>query len=254
MLGIGPITKSVQDAKLIYNIIAKKQAEAQSLNKFSIDILSATDYPLSSETASLLKSIELLLSDRFSVERNVPPFFRESASLWQEMMSINGAEMMRKEAFSGKSVSPMRSYITDILSGKAENHRYLSWALIGASLFKPNQNRIDEIRSFIAKGDAVLEDYLNERILLFPVYHSTAPKHGVVYKEIFSIRKTFKKYMPYVAYANVWGLPSLTIPVGEDPDGMPIGLQLMSKNGNEDALFQLGLQIEKEFSAYKRVI
>lgn len=48
MLGIGPITKSVQDAKLIYNIIAKKQAVEQSLNKFSIDILSATDYPLMS--------------------------------------------------------------------------------------------------------------------------------------------------------------------------------------------------------------
>ena len=252
MLGIGPITKSVQDAKLIYNIIAKKQAEEQSLNKFTINILPATDYPLSSETASLLKSTEHLLSDRFSIERNMPPFFKESASLWQEIMSINGAEMMQKEAFSGKSISPMRSYITDIISGKAENHRYLSWALIGASLFKPNQNRIDEIRNFIAKGDAVLEDYLNERILLFPVYHSTAPKHGVVYKEIFSIRKTFKKYMPYVAYANVWGLPSLTIPVGEDENGMPIGLQLMSKNGNEEALFQLGLEIEKECAMYKR--
>lgn len=254
MLGIGPITKSVQDAKLIYNIIAKKESEEQSLKQFTINVLPATDYPLSSATVALLNSTEHLLSARFSIERQVPPFFKESASLWQEIMSINGAETMRKEAFSGKSMSPIHSYLTDLLSKKAENHRYLSWALIGASLFKPNQKRVKKIRDFIMNGDTVLEDYLTDRILLFPVYHTAAPKHGIVYKEIFSIRKTFKKYMPFVAYANVWGLPSLTIPIGEEQDGMPIGLQLISKNGNEDALFQLGLQIEKEYVAYERVL
>ena len=52
------------------------------------------------------------------------------------------------------------------------------------------------------------------------------------------------------AYANVWGLPSLTIPVGTDEGGMPIAVQLISKNGNEDALFKLGELIEKEFKSY----
>ncbi len=55
--------------------------------------------------------------------------------------------------------------------------------------------------------------------------------------------------MPYVAYANVWGLPSLTIPVGADEAGMPIAVQLISKNGNEDVLFKLGEIVEKEFKA-----
>lgn len=253
MLGIGPITKTVRDAKLIYNIIAKKKSEEQSCEKFSINILPVTDYPLSKETIMLLETVGNLLETRYSTERNAPPYFNESASLWQEIMSINGAAMARKEAFGEKKISPLGSFLTEKLGGKAENHRYLSWALIGASLFKPNYKRVEEIRDYIADGDTVLEDYLNERILLFPVYHSSAPKHGVVYEEIFSIRKTFKKYMPYIAYANVWGLPSLTIPIGEDVNGMPIGLQLMSKNGNEDALFQLGAQIEKELSAYERV-
>lgn len=58
--------------------------------------------------------------------------------------------------------------------------------------------------------------------------------------------------MPYLAYANVWGLPSLTIPVGKDKEGMPIALQLMSKTGNEHALFQLGKHFEKVFVGYER--
>ena len=124
--------------------------------------------------------------------------------------------------------------------------------IIGASLFKPSSKRKKEIESIVSNGDKTLDDYLNERILIFPVYHSAAPKHGVVYKEIFSIRKTFQSYLPYVAYANVWGLPSLTIPVGTDNSGMPIGVQLMCKNGDEDALFQLGELLEKEFRGYVR--
>ena len=74
-----------------------------------------------------------------------------------------------------------------------------------------------------------------------PVYHTAAPTHGIVYKEIFSIRKTFLQYMPFVAFANTWGLPALTVPIGHDNDGMPIGLQIIGKNGNEDAVFAMVL-------------
>ena len=70
-------------------------------------------------------------------------------------------------------------------------------------------------------------------------------------KKFCVVIKTFKKYMPYIAYANVWGLPSLTIPIGENRAGLPIAIQLMSKNGNEDALFQLGERLEKVFLGYQ---
>jgi len=46
----------------------------------------------------------------------------------------------------------------------------------------------------------------------------------------------------------------LTIPIGVDDSGMPIGIQLISKNGNEDALFQLGEKVEEAFSGYVRCL
>ena len=58
--------------------------------------------------------------------------------------------------------------------------------------------------------------------------------------------------MPYTAYANVWGLPALTIPIGFDKNKLPIGIQLISKNGNELSLFKIGEQIEKKFGGYIR--
>ncbi|HLR09485.1 MAG TPA: amidase family protein [Bacillota bacterium] len=74
-----------------------------------------------------------------------------------------------------------------------------------------------------------------------------------MFTEKFSrLRKLFLQYMPYVAYANVWGLPSLTVPVGTDENDMPIGVQIISSNGNEEAIFQLGEVIEKEYRGYRR--
>ena len=78
MLGIGPITKSVRDAKLLYNIIADKEAKVKEIKEFKINVLSKTDYPLSTPTAKLMDSISSLLKDEFNSERTIPPFFKES--------------------------------------------------------------------------------------------------------------------------------------------------------------------------------
>jgi fatty acid amide hydrolase 2 len=254
MLGIGPITKSVRDVKLLYNIIAKTEATVMGIEAFKISVLAETGYPLSTVTANLMDSVYSRLNDEFTTEKIIPPYFKETSRIWQEIMSIDGAAGPGKEAFGDRPVRPTRAYLSELVNGKAKVHRYMSWALIGASIFKPSKKRVKEIEKFVAQGDEILNDYLQERMLIFPVYHSAAPKHGVVYKEIFSIRKTYEKYMPYIAYANVWGLPSLTIPIGTDEAGMPIAVQLIGKNGNEDALFKLGELIEKEFKSYNRVI
>lgn len=252
MLGIGPLTKTIADAQFLYNIAAKEKTREKRLEDFSITALPTTVYPLSTETTFLMDQIYAVLKESFDTNWGIPPHFEDSALLWQEIMSIDGAKEKAKLAFGDSPVKPIRSYMKELATKESSIHRYLSWALIGANLFKPSNERIAEIEKIIAEGDQLLDTYLDERILIAPVYHSAAPKHGRVYSEIFSIKKTFQKYMPYVAYANVWGLPALTIPVGLDKEGMPIGVQLISKNGNEDALFKLGEKILESFRGYVR--
>ncbi|MFD1032305.1 amidase [Metaplanococcus flavidus] len=254
MLGIGPITKSVKDARMIYNIVAKVPAPARTLKSFMLNILPDTGYPLADHTAKLIDSISQKCAIDFETEREAPPYFDDSAGVWQEIMSIDGAANTRNEAFGGKSMNLYSSYMKERFRGTSEVHRYLSWALIGGALFKPSEKRLEKIREFLQHGDHILENYLKERILIMPVYHKTAPRHGVVYREIFSIRKTFRQYLPFVAYANTWGLPALTVPLGFDEKGLPIGVQLISSNGNEEALFQMGEWLEQHFGSYKRAI
>ena len=253
MLGLGPLGKSVQDMELIYQIISKVPYENKDLTDMTIDVYpSRSSFPLSTETKNILDSIYHLLSNTFQVDRKIPPQFESSAILWQKIMSINGAKEIRNHALNNHGNNLFSTYIKEQLTNQTIFHRYLLWALIGARFFQPTKKQIHELRSTIVHGDERISSYLNHRLLIFPVFHTGAKKHGSTYKEIFSINKTFIKYMPYIAYANVWGLPSLTIPVATDESGMPISIQIMSSNGNEDPIFQLGKFIEREFRGYVR--
>lgn len=253
MLAMGPMGKSVRDMELLYDIIADKSPSWHSLNQFKIDILPVSiNYPLGEETKIILNSMEKFISTSYSTRRSVPPYFEDSALLWQEIMSMYGSKIIEDEAFNNDRSNVLSSFFKEKLTQRTKVHPYLSWAIIGAKLFKPSKARIREIETFLKEGDKKVDEYLANRILIFPVYHTVALNHGKVFKEIFSIRKTFLDYMPYVAYANVWGLPSLIIPVGTDENGMPIAVQLMSCNGNESALFQLGRLVEKKYRGYIR--
>lgn len=49
--------------------------------------------------------------------------------------------------------------------------------------------------------------------------------------------------------ANLAGLPAISVPAGFDNDGLPIGMQLMATNFNEQVLFDIGQAIEEEIKS-----
>lgn len=253
MFGIGPMGKSVRDMELMNQILTGTSSKVVFLNEYKVEILfEQINYPLSESTKRIIRGIEDFLLQLIHTKRGVPPLFEESAQLWQEMMSIDGSAAIEREAFSNDRSPLIRSYLKERLTNRTNVHPYLSWAILGSKMFKPSKKRTREINELITRGDKWLSDYLTNRLLIFPVYHTGAPLHGQVFKEIFSIRKTFLEYMPYVAYANVWGLPSLTLPVGKDENDMPVSIQILSAVGNEAAIFRLGSIIEKKFHGYTR--
>ncbi|WP_223805858.1 amidase [Ornithinibacillus gellani] len=253
MLGIGPMGKSVRDMELLYQLISTYQPKEIDLDQYAIHMLPHADIKiLTTQSKLVLSKIEQSLHASVSVSYAKPPFFDESAQLWQEIMSIDGAKSLRMLAYSDRISSPVHAFIKEKVFGNSIHHPYLSWALIGAAMFTPSAPRIQEIHDIIAKGDNQINHMLNRSLFILPVYRQGAVEHGKLYKDIFSIRKTFKKHMPFVAYANVWGLPSLTIPIGQDENHMPIAIQIISRIGNESAIFQLGHLLEKQFRGYQR--
>lgn len=56
------------------------------------------------------------------------------------------------------------------------------------------------------------------------------------------------RYAPFTSFVNVAGLPAITLPVAVDPDGMPVGVQLIGRPGGEATLLAIGAQLERRFA------
>ncbi|WP_349410116.1 amidase [Pseudalkalibacillus sp. SCS-8] len=252
MLGIGAMAKSVEDTRLINGILADSKTRENDLSSFELIVPQFYPCPLGVETGRLIRTIKEDFETDFSIKTDEPPHFSDSTLIWQQLMSLDGGVALRKHLLvNDKQLSPYVEFLRSKVS-TSDIHAYLSWAMIGMRLFKPSRRRLNQIKEILKTGDERIGRYLDRRLIVMPVYHSPAPTHGTIYKEVFSIQKTFLRYLPYISYGNVWGLPSLTIPVGESAKGLPIAVQIMSATGNEDAIFKFGEQLEKKYRGYQR--
>lgn len=253
MLGLGAMAKSVADAELINDIVADNPPPEVDPGEFTLTVYARESrIPLGEETEACLHRIARHFSRDYRVDHTPPPFLHRVSLMWQLIMSHDENGEFVAGAFGNHPFHPVWDYLKEVVTGSSEYHRYLSWAFLGANLFKPSAKQLVQLKQDLVKADEAARSYFAKRVLVLPVYRTTALPHGRLYREIFSIKKTFLRYMPYIALANVMGLPSLTVPVGEDSRGLPIGVQLISAVGNERALFHFGRELEKEFRGYIR--
>lgn len=167
-------------------------------------------------------------------------------------MSIGGDKELAEFAFGDRPCRPVREHLKEVIFHSADLHRYFTWTLITANFMKPRPQKLKQVEKAIVSGEESITKYLDKKLIVLPVWHSAAPKHGQVSKEIFSLSLSLLRVLPFVCLANTWGLPALVVPVAEDKQGMPIGLQVIGRVGNEDAIFQLGEILEKNMRGYRR--
>ena len=77
-------------------------------------------------------------------------------------------------------------------------------------------------------------------LILSPVAPTVAPKIGTIHDPL----EMYKSDM-YTIAVNLAGLPAISLPVAKDSQGMPIGLQLIGKAFDEQAVFDGALSLEK---------
>ena len=77
-------------------------------------------------------------------------------------------------------------------------------------------------------------------LILSPVAPTTAPKFG-------SFKSSLEMYLSdiYTISVNLAGLPAISLPISNDKDGMPIGLQLIGKAYDEQIMFNGAISLEK---------
>jgi Asp-tRNA(Asn)/Glu-tRNA(Gln) amidotransferase A subunit family amidase len=255
MLGYGPLTRSVRDARRVAQILNPDGEFPERDRVGRVHVLGAFSRThLHPDVDRLLHlaagALETVASD---VTERVPPFLSETPMAWQRIMSLDGARDIARLAYPSRFARlaghPLRAaadYARSLAGLPTEQHPYLSWSLIGAFLFAPSRREWRDTEAHLETGFTWLHEHLRDGgVILSPVYPEPAPPHGDVYAGIFSLKLSFQHLLPFIALANVFGLPALVVPCGFSAEGAPIGLQLTTLPGQEWALFTAGAHLEK---------
>jgi aspartyl-tRNA(Asn)/glutamyl-tRNA(Gln) amidotransferase subunit A len=238
---IGPLTRSVEDAASIMNIL-------QGLDRF--DATSVDSKPLESnnQDSCIIGAVKLepiyqlnQQDENFLSARNL---LEQAGQLFQEVtlpdldlytqmqqaiVKSEGAAMHRKALLDSESAMSfaVRSVIKGGLDIDAVD--YIEALSIRSSLL----NHL--IETVIAEVD----------ILMLPVSMQGAPEFKPPETmESAEIDRDFSTMATMTRFANYLGLPAISIPTGISPEGLPTALQLVAKPFEENKMLKVAAQYE----------
>ena len=103
--------------------------------------------------------------------------------------------------------------------------------------------RLREIAPIRARAHARLEGL---DVIATPTTALTAPR-GEDVAALEDYRQRNMAIGRNLMLMNLWDFPSITLPVGKDPNGLPIGLQLSSRSGRDNVLLAIAHAAERTF-------
>lgn len=271
---VGPITKSVEDAALMLNVIAGHD----KMDTTSAD-LGQKDY-----TKSLVNDVKGkkigILKDFVSegVAKDVKLAYEENI----EKLKKLGAEIVEAKLDYVKYSLPTYYIIATAEAssnlGRYDGIRYGHRAKDFSNLNELYVNSRtegfgDEVKRRIMLGTYVLssgyydayykraqcvrtliiEDFKKAfescDVILIPTAPNTAFKFGEKSKN------PVEMYLEdiYTVPVNIAGLPGISVPGGFDNDGMPIGMQFISKAFDEETLLQIAYTFEQNTDYHKKI-
>ncbi|GAA1819767.1 amidase [Planosporangium flavigriseum] len=97
----------------------------------------------------------------------------------------------------------------------------------------------------ITTGEAIADELRNaigDGVLLEPTLATTAPRHG----------RTVGRpwWLAHVVPFNLAGLPVTQTPLGLDPEGLPLGVQVVAGHGRDHVSIAVALELERVFGGW----
>jgi len=258
---IGPITQNVEDSAILYDAIASYDPKDSTSSALA---LSSVYENLNGDRKLRIAVVENYISE---ASREIQEAYWETV----EQLKEAGHTIVRK-TMSNTKYDIATYYIVATAEATTNLARYdgirYGKRVEGSNLeetFKKTRAQFgDEVKRRIMLGNFVLsagyydayyvkaqkvrhliKDEFNKifeeaDLILSPVAPTVAPKIGSTHDPL----EMYKSDM-YTIAINLAGLPAISLPVGKDGEGMPIGLQLIGKAFDEQAVFDGALSLEK---------
>jgi Asp-tRNA(Asn)/Glu-tRNA(Gln) amidotransferase A subunit family amidase len=195
--------------------------------------------PVTPETrAAVRTAAEALRHAGFQVDAFRPQGLEEARLLWHKFFVVAGGMLIRPMVKGREQdLSPI---LSQFLEWSAAEKPHTGEALLDAWI------RRDAAR---AQFFAEMQKY---SILLCPAAAIPAFRHGERHWTIDGKTVQYLDAWSYTEWFNLLGNPAAVVPVGQSPEGLPIGVQIVGRPWQEEQVLSVAELLEEDCGAWRR--
>jgi Asp-tRNA(Asn)/Glu-tRNA(Gln) amidotransferase A subunit family amidase len=250
---VGPMARTVRDVERLFEVVAgpdsgdpcaapvplRRWSEAE-IRKLRVGyFIEDASAPVTPETAAAVRAAaDALRAQGFRVVEWRPENLDRVWRLWWNLFGRAG-QMAFSPMLGGKD-QEISAVFRDFRARVAQEPPLSATELLDTLLER------DVLRNrFLAK----MEEF---PILLCPVCSIPAFRHGERAWTIQGRRVEYLKVMSYSLWFNLLGNPGMVVPVRRSPEGLPIGVQIVGRPWEEEAVLGVAARIEQATEGFRR--
>lgn len=250
---VGPMARTVADVKLLFEVMQGPDdgdtcaapvplhwPSDNEIRKLRVGYFEDDGRtPVTPETRRAVQTAaESLRSAGFQVEPFRPAGLEEARLLWWKFFGIAG----------GMLLAPM-------LKGREKDLSPILQEFVEWTSKDPSHTGRSLLETWIRR-DALRAQFLRQMrqypILLCPAAAIPAFRHGERSWQIDGKTVDYLDAWSYTEWFNLLGNPGMVVPVGQSQEGLPIGVQLVSRPWEEEHALSVAALLEKVCGAWKR--
>lgn len=251
---VGPMCRSVEDCAVMFGVLA-----GHDYHDKTTVLVPTEDY--TTELEKGVKDIRLGVIKDYSMLHNQPDVekcyeealaqFRSLGAVVKEI-ELPDIDTLIDAQLIIDAVEPSTIHL-DMLRKQPENYGEDVRILLEAGCMFTGTQYLQALQ-YRSIFKAEVEEALKEvEAIVTPTLPYTALKIGQHEIEIVpgQVEDSLSANMRYTAIASVSGKPALSVPIGFDANGLPVGMQILGESFREALLFRIGNAFEKSTSYAK---
>jgi Asp-tRNA(Asn)/Glu-tRNA(Gln) amidotransferase A subunit family amidase len=254
LLGVmGPMARTVADLQVLFEVTAGpddgdplsapvpvRKVDAEQLKHIRVGYFEDDGRtPVTPETRSALRTAaDALARAGFEVAPFRPEGLEEARQLWWKLFGTAGGMVL--EPVTKGHEAELSPLLKEFLRKVASEPPHSGDTLLNTWLQR------DTLRS------QVLGQMQRFPILLCPAAAIPAFRHG---ERRWVVEGKTVKYLDawsYTEWFNLLGNPGAVVPVGQSPEGLPIGVQIVGRPWEEELVLAVAAEVERQCGGYRR--
>ena len=241
----GPLARRAEDLLPLLRILAASDVGPDDVDLSGLSVVSVESNGAIAPSPELVAVQQRAVASLRELGANVRvasvPALKRSFDIWGAMLSASREVPFRTMLADGGRFSTPREVARYVARRSPHTLPALGLAVVERwpDLLPGRARRL------VAMGKALREELANlvgDGVMFYPSFPTVAPKHG------HPLRRPFA--FAYTAILNVAELPATQVPLGLDPTGLPLGVQVAAAPGNDAVTIAVARHLERVFGGW----